>query len=969
MNNIDDNIGDDDIDEEEEEQHYEDNTQYRDDILQTQPKTYDEWINYINNLQINVPDIPDVDFNDENEIFAHIPVIIDACKYIYNTRNYRFESYANAANELYTTYKQSYEDIQNKYAGLFNDIDNKYIDIVNKINSDITLTDDDKQQQLTALEQQKQNDINETTTNKENEVLTLNTDYMNKCYAIVQKVNEVKQQTTTETGFIGDVYIEGKLNNHPVSEYVLRSELKTDDDGNIMIDLDDYVKREELNKYSLTTHTHDEYIKKDNVNELFKQYEFYLFKMEDKLNIKFDKSTFGYSDDETVINKLFYYNKKCDTLTEQSNNIAVKLLPLVNDDQVYFIYGYLYIKNYWNSEVVYKIECKAINSNVEVNTIDIIRSNGTNWTPLEGLHKITISGKSYVGVIVKSDDAYNWNVYYSGYYNDVNLCKIVKENEYVDVSVYEVLNFVSVKEELNDKLTTNVNTINETITTVKDELNDKLTNDINTINETITSVKNEIDNKITTDIDNIHEALDTKADVGHTHEPTSFQLQNSDSTRKLNVNSDLITMSNNTNSTRLRIQPEFINLYDSSMSKSRSVNLTATGITVNDIPVSLSNHRHTFNDIEVNTTYKYSYKCNHYGSDLEEDPWFDITIIDNQYYIKLKDSYRGSSVEFEIIARGEYPVYYQCSNYGTEAEYMEYTCEEPFTKQFLNNVMYLFHVRYDLYEYEDTFTFTLSDMSKGSTDEYEYTFMRTSIDNFNKESPAIKTLIDLFYPVGSIYTSMNSTDPKYIFGGEWTQIVDKFLYCSNSSEQVGGSKQITIENLPAHGHNVSANTSSDGAHTHSISANTSAAGSHSHTYSGNTSSSGNHSHTFDGDLISGEFGQDAYIGYFEDTVVSGAFSIGTKNMPDAISASKTNRTTSRMKFSATPSGTISTTGAHTHSFKGSTSETVAHVHSINTTTRSNGSHTHSVSGITDLTGNGTDYMPPYMTVYAWYRTA
>ena len=76
-----------------------------------------------------------------------------------------------------------------------------------------------------------------------------------------------------------------------------------------------------------------------------------------------------------------------------------------------------------------------------------------------------------------------------------------------------------------------------------------------------------------------------------------------------------------------------------------------------------------------------------------------------------------------------------------------------------------------------------------------------------------------------------------------------------------------------------------------------------------------------------------------------------------------------MKFSATPSGTISTTGAHTHSYKGSTSETVAHIHSINTTTRSNGSHSHSVSGITDLTGNGTDYMPPYMTVYAWYRTA
>ena len=298
-----------------------------------------------------------------------------------------------------------------------------------------------------------------------------------------------------------------------------------------------------------------------------------------------------------------------------------------------------------------------------------------------------------------------------------------------------------------------------------------------------------------------------------------------------------------------------------------------------------------------------------------------------------------------------------------------YTCEEPFVKQLLNNVMYLFHVRYDLYEYEDAFTFILSDMSKGSADEYEYTFTRTSIDNFNKESPAVKALIDLFYPVGSIYTSVNSTDPKYIFGGEWTQIVDRFLYCSNSSEQVGGSKTITVDNLPAHGHNISANTSSDGAHTHSVSANTSLAGSHSHTYSGNTSSAGNHSHTFAGTKIEGEFGQDAYIGYFDNTVVDGVFSLGTKNMPNALEASRRNETTSRMKFSATPSGTISTAGAHTHTYKGSTSETIAHVHSISCNTNSAGAHTHSVSGVTGLAGNGKDFLPPYMTVYAWYRTA
>ena len=58
------------------------------------------------------------------------------------------------------------------------------------------------------------------------------------------------------------------------------------------------------------------------------------------------------------------------------------------------------------------------------------------------------------------------------------------------------------------------------------------------------------------------------------------------------------------------------------------------------------------------------------------------------------------------------------------------------------------------------------------------------------------------YPVGSIYTSMNLTSPASVFGfGTWTQIKDRFLYCTTSSKSTGGSKKITIENLPAHTHN------------------------------------------------------------------------------------------------------------------------------------------------------------------------
>ena len=49
---------------------------------------------------------------------------------------------------------------------------------------------------------------------------------------------------------------------------------------------------------------------------------------------------------------------------------------------------------------------------------------------------------------------------------------------------------------------------------------------------------------------------------------------------------------------------------------------------------------------------------------------------------------------------------------------------------------------------------------------------------------------------------MNNIDPSTFIGGTWEQIVDRFLYCSNSSLETGGSKKITVEQLPAHSHTI-----------------------------------------------------------------------------------------------------------------------------------------------------------------------
>ena len=50
---------------------------------------------------------------------------------------------------------------------------------------------------------------------------------------------------------------------------------------------------------------------------------------------------------------------------------------------------------------------------------------------------------------------------------------------------------------------------------------------------------------------------------------------------------------------------------------------------------------------------------------------------------------------------------------------------------------------------------------------------------------AFVSMIDLIYPVGSVYTSFNSTSPATLFGGTWTAITT-FLYPQTTSSGVTG---------------------------------------------------------------------------------------------------------------------------------------------------------------------------------------
>ena len=48
-------------------------------------------------------------------------------------------------------------------------------------------------------------------------------------------------------------------------------------------------------------------------------------------------------------------------------------------------------------------------------------------------------------------------------------------------------------------------------------------------------------------------------------------------------------------------------------------------------------------------------------------------------------------------------------------------------------------------------------------------------------------LLDLVYPVGSVYISYNSASPAALFGGSWTQIQGRFLLAADSAHPAGST--------------------------------------------------------------------------------------------------------------------------------------------------------------------------------------
>ena len=178
-------------------------------------------------------------------------------------------------------------------------------------------------------------------------------------------------------------------------------------------------------------------------------------------------------------------------------------------------------------------------------------------------------------------------------------------------------------------------------------------------------------------------------------------------------------------------------------------------------------------------------------------------------------------------------------------------------------------------------------------------------------------LLDICYPVGTIYTSTKNVSPATFMGGTWKSLSGFVLYAAtssvtfNSNSKDGGANTVTLtgaqSGLKAHGHSFTQPTVNGGSGTNNITG-----GSHAHACN-------------DGNTHFATYGsKDKQIQYTANTSGNGGFSEGTK------------------------------AATHTHSLP---------------------AHTHSVSGgkVTDASASNAtsahNTIPNYKYVYMWERTA
>ena len=230
-------------------------------------------------------------------------------------------------------------------------------------------------------------------------------------------------------------------------------------------------------------------------------------------------------------------------------------------------------------------------------------------------------------------------------------------------------------------------------------------------------------------------------------------------------------------------------------------------------------------------------------------------------------------------------------------------------------------------------------------------------------------LLDLVYPIGSIYLSINSTNPKTLFGGTWTLLSAGYVLKTISSGTGGttaaagktGGTTLSASQVPLRSHTHTYSQSSTATQTTALTASQVPLRSHYHAIStavwkSAAVSTGGHQHnlkictTYDTGESSSKYGlareDSGYTGFYDRGMVV---------------------------TDSGHTGYVVTGGAHAHNISvpahntsaASVSTSAGHAHRITLGTATSGS-----AGVsTSATHNHDAGMPQSISVYAWKRTA
>ncbi len=219
--------------------------------------------------------------------------------------------------------------------------------------------------------------------------------------------------------------------------------------------------------------------------------------------------------------------------------------------------------------------------------------------------------------------------------------------------------------------------------------------------------------------------------------------------------------------------------------------------------------------------------------------------------IELKGEVKRNSGNIEEIEyqnidlfEGENYIY---TNYENATIDVIYPKNIELVKYYLNNVLYSLNNKNkilsldDIY-FKDAFTKT-DDLIDANLNNLNINCLTSNNNKFHLDSEGNLTVnslttsisssntnFDEIYPIGSIYMSVNNTNPSTLFGGTWEQITGYYLYAGNTNETGGsnitgaasgetGATALTVNQIPSHTHyipSLSGSTTSNGDHIHNI---------------------------------------------------------------------------------------------------------------------------------------------------------